>query len=190
MPNARTHDKITVATGLLLTPLCYALLTSAAVDPAARLAGTALYASAHMVSGMLFSPDLDVDSAIDNRWGIYYWIWRPYMWLVPHRHRILSHGLVISALLRMLYFYGVLLLLFSLVDRFLALLGLGDLSSRGLFSRQLAELGRSSPIASVCIVAGFISGGDAHVIADYLVTGGKGILRRLGIRVRSYRNHW
>ena len=59
----------------------------------------------------MFSPDLDLDSAIDDRWGIFFWIWRPYMWLVPHRSRLLSHGLVIAPLLRLLYFYLVVLLL-------------------------------------------------------------------------------
>jgi uncharacterized metal-binding protein len=190
MPNARTHDLITLVTAIGLTPVYVGLLTSYGADEAARLAGAGLFCASHLISGMLFSPDLDVDSAIDNRWGIFYWIWRPYMWIVPHRHRILSHGPIISALLRLLYFYGVILLLFSAVDLMLAVLSLRDLSSRALFSRQLDELVRSSPIAMASIMAGFVSGGDVHILADYLVTGGKGLLRGLGISVRGYRKHW
>src|SRR5919108_4816089 len=100
MPAARTHDAITVATGLALAPLGYFGLISLGKPPADAALDTLILAGAHLLSGIMFSPDLDLDSAIDDRWGIFFWIWRPYMWLVPHRHRWLSHGLVVSAILR------------------------------------------------------------------------------------------
>jgi uncharacterized metal-binding protein len=108
MPDTRTHDIITVATGALLAPAAYVLLESGGRDDAA--AGAALLTGAHLISGLLFSPDLDIDSAIDNRWGFFFWIWRPYMWLIPHRH-FWSHSLVFAPLLRLVYFYLVALLI-------------------------------------------------------------------------------
>jgi len=59
----------------------------------------------------MFAPT-SIDSAIDKRWGMFWWIWRPYMWAVPHRSRLLSHGLLIPPLLRLLYFLTVVTLLF------------------------------------------------------------------------------
>ena len=102
MPGARTHDIITVATGLALAPLAYSTNIALELPPELALRHAALLAGAHMLSGIMFSPDLDLDSAIDNRWGIFFWIWRPYMWAVPHRSRWLSHGLLLPPLLRLL----------------------------------------------------------------------------------------
>ena len=107
MPGARTHDIITVVTGVALAPLTYSTNLALGLDAQQSLQHAALLTGAHLLSGIMFSPDLDLDGAIDNRWGIFYWIWRPYMWLVPHRSRLLSHGLVIPPLLRLIYFYWV-----------------------------------------------------------------------------------
>ncbi|HET9222698.1 MAG TPA: metal-binding protein, partial [Roseiflexaceae bacterium] len=107
MPGARAHDLITIVSGVALAPLTYSVLSQSGVAPDVALANTAILVGAHMLSGIMFSPDLDLDSRIDDRWGIFFWIWRPYMWFVPHRHRFLSHGLVISQLLRLFYFYTV-----------------------------------------------------------------------------------
>src|SRR5512141_3162112 len=111
MPGARAHDIITVVTGLALAPIGYSSLLSLGLPADAAMRGTAILVGAHLLSGIMFSPDLDLDSAIDDRWGIFFWIWRPYMWLVPHRSRLLSHGLVIAPLLRLLYFYLMVVLL-------------------------------------------------------------------------------
>src|SRR5690349_11132870 len=111
MPGARTHDAITVVTGLALAPITYTALVGMGQPPDTAVRNTAILVGAHLLSGIMFSPDLDLDSAIDDRWGILFWIWRPYMWAVPHRSRLLSHGLVIAPLLRLLYFYLMVVLL-------------------------------------------------------------------------------
>src|SRR6266542_5751958 len=100
MPGARTHDIITVVTGLGLAPVAYSTNMTVGLPADQALRDTALLVGAHLISGILLSPDLDLDGAIDNRWGIFFWIWRPYMWAVPHRSRLLSHGLIIRPLLR------------------------------------------------------------------------------------------
>ena len=107
MPDARTHDLITLATGAALVPLAYiAQVETFSLLPMDARTNTAWLVGAHLVSGIMFSPDLDLDSAIDDRWGILFWIWRPYMWALPHRH-FWSHSLVFAPLLRLAYFYFV-----------------------------------------------------------------------------------
>src|SRR5262245_44001060 len=190
MPGARTHDLITIITGVALAPLTYTVLIQSGVAPDVALANTGVLVGAHMLSGIMFSPDLDLDSRIDNRWGIFFWIWRPYMWFVPHRHRLLSHGLVISQLLRLLYFYTVVLLLLSGGAWVLARVGivLPDLPRR--VSNARLGLVNEHPRESWLFVIGFCTGGAAHTIADWLVTGGIRYLHRMGFRVtRDYSDH-
>jgi uncharacterized metal-binding protein len=190
MPAARTHDAITVATGLALAPVGYVALLN--LRPSTQLAalGTLILMGAHMISGIMFSPDLDLDSAIDDRWGIFFWIWRPYMWLVPHRSRWLSHGLVISALLRLFYFYLVVMLLFVAFAWAIGQLGIVVPDYHVRATGYLIGLARTHPHEVLAFVVGFVTGGAAHTIADWMVTGGRRYLRRLGFRIaRDYSDH-
>ena len=186
MPNARTHDVITVVTGVVLAPFPYMNALAQGHLPATAGVDTAIFVSAHLLSGIMFSPDLDVDSAIDNRWGIFYWIWRPYMWLVPHR-RWLSHGLILPPLLRLLYFGSVLSLLSIAAAWLFAQVGIVIPQYHLYVSRYLWGLTEQYPRESWLIIFGFITGGAAHTIADWLGTGGKRFLRALGIRLPKNR---
>ena len=105
------------------------------------------------------------------------------MWLVPHRSRLLSHGLVIAPLLRLLYFYLMVVLLLIASAWLLALVGIAlpDLHIR--LRDTLLGLMRDHPRETLAFVAGFITGSAAHSIADWLVTGGKRYIRRMGFRV-------
>src|SRR5436190_16313473 len=190
MPGARVHDAITVVTGVALAPIGYSALLSLGLPADAALRNTAILAGAHILSGIMFSPDLDIDSAIDNRWGIFCWIWRPYMWAVPHRSRLLSHGLVIAPLLRLLYFYLMVVLLLIASAWLLARVGIAlpDLHIR--LGDALLGLMRDHPRETLAFLAGFITGSAAHSIADWLVTGGKRYLHRAGFRVTvNYSGH-
>lgn len=187
MPNARTHDAITIVTGVALAPLTYG--TSLAQGHLPNTAGVdaLLLVGSHLLSGILFSPDLDIDSAIDDRWGIFYWIWRPYMWLTPHR-RWFSHGLILPPLLRLLYFWVMLTLSFTVVAWLLAQIGVIVPDYPTDLSRYLLALGSTYPRETWLCVIGFITGGAAHTIADWLATSGKNILRALGLRVPKNRS--
>jgi uncharacterized metal-binding protein len=187
MPDTRTHDIITVATGALLAPAAYVLLESGGRDDAA--AGAAVLTGAHLISGLLFSPDLDIDSAIDNRWGFFFWIWRPYMWIIPHRH-FWSHSLVLAPLLRLVYFYLVTLLIVVWGAWILGRIGVGVPDLHVQASAWLFDMMRRNPDMVRLFIFGFISGSAAHTIADWLVTGGKRYVQMTGIRLRrDYRNH-
>jgi uncharacterized metal-binding protein len=190
MPGVHTHDVITIVTGAALVPIAYLAQLGAGIDAGEALTNTGLLVGAHIVSGVMFSPDLDLDSAIDDRWGIFYWIWRPYMWVVPHRHRLLSHGLVISQLLRLLYFYVVVMLLLIGGAWILGRIGIVVPDYHTRLTNTLLGLARDYPRQTLAFIAGFCTGGAAHTIADWMVTGGKRYLRRLGFRITvDYSDH-
>ena len=50
----------------------------------------------------------------------------------------------------------------------------------------LLGLLRDHPHETLVFLAGFITGSAAHSIADWLVTGGKRYLRRIGFRVTAH----
>jgi uncharacterized metal-binding protein len=190
MPGARTHDAITIVTGLALGPVSYSGFAGLGYAPEAALRSAAVLVVAHMVSGILFSPDLDLDGAIDDRWGIFYWIWRPYMWVVPHRSRWLSHGLVLPPLLRLLYFYVVVALLLIGAAWALAKVGIAIPDLHVRLRDLLIRIAAEQPRETRAFLLGFVTGSAAHSIADWLVTGGKRYLRYLGVRVTiDYSNH-
>jgi len=190
MPDARTHDIITVVSGVALSLPAYSIIITRTEDPSTAVGNALLFLAAHCVSGMMFSPDLDLDSKIDDRWGIFYWIWRPYMWAVPHRSRWLSHGLVFSTLLRLAYFYGMVSLILIVLTWVLGRLGIILPRYHELMTIYLRDLVVAHPRETWTFLAGFLTGGAAHTIADWLVTGGKHFLRRMGIRVsKRYEDH-
>jgi uncharacterized metal-binding protein len=190
MPDARTHDIITVATAVILVPL-------AQIGQMSALGLTALEARpnsawlviAHLISGVMFSPDLDLDSAIDDRWGALFWIWRPYMWVVPHRSTW-SHSLIFAPLLRLAYFYFVFIGLILGTTWVLGQVGIVVPDYPQQLSAAINSATATHPDSALAFLIGFCTGSAAHSIADWLVTGGKHILRGMGLRVtRDYRNH-
>lgn len=189
MPDARTHDVITVLSAVALAPLYQTIQTANNVPLEAAALNTIILAGAHLVSGMFFSPDLDLDSRIDNRWGPLMWIWWPYMRVIPHRH-FWSHSLVFSPLLRLLYFYSVLALLLSGGAWLLAQVGVILPDYRVRLNAFLLGFARDYPAQTWAVLLGFITGSAAHTIADWLVTKGKRFLAIFGVRItRDYRNH-
>jgi uncharacterized metal-binding protein len=153
------------------------------VDPANAVLNTGLLVGAHLLSGMMFSPDLDLDSAIDDRWGAFHWIWWPYTWLIPHRH-FWSHGLIVAPLLRLVYFYGVLNLLIFAVAWVLGQAGIIVANYHERLADAILLLVQQYPNQVLIFLLGFITGSAAHTAADWLVTGGKRYLTRLGYRPR------
>jgi len=98
MPSGRTHDAITL---LLAVP-------SAAIGFAvtASLVSAAVVGLAFVFGGMMFGPDLDTVSRQYSRWSVLRIVWFPYRRVFRHRSRF-SHGLVLGALIRVVYFAGV-----------------------------------------------------------------------------------
>lgn len=103
MPSGKTHDVIT----LVLAPPTFAAawgLTGG--DWALAVAATA----AMLFGGLMFGPDLDIQSRQYTRWGVFRFLWFPYKIVFRHRSRW-SHGLVFGTLIRVVYFAAALTLI-------------------------------------------------------------------------------
>lgn len=108
MPGSKTHDILTVAT---LPPVMIGgyYIISAALDPT-YLFLLIYLAIAHIFSGYMLSPDLDLSSTPYKRWGYFRFIWWPYKELVPHRGAI-SHTPILGSLIRLIYFMAPVVLI-------------------------------------------------------------------------------
>ncbi len=93
MPNYRTHDRAALIAAPVIFISTYALtdVTSAAIT-----------VSTFLVSNYYLSPDLDIDSIMNRRWGILYFMWYPYKKLFHHRS-LWTHSGPLSATIRFLY---------------------------------------------------------------------------------------
>ena len=161
MPSGRTHDFITIVTGAAgSTAALNVGLPDFGPTTAIVLLGS------YLVSGLLFSPDLDLRSAPYRRWRKLRWMWIPYQRMVPHRGWV-SHSLLFGPVLRVIYFAGVMSLL--------ALIALGLLNlmvpvdPTGLMFKitaTISEFISLHPAAVAYAATGFILGGAAHTIAD------------------------
>ncbi len=171
MPGGRTHDIITVVTAAGATPFTMAL-------PGMTAGQAGVLASAYLVSGLLFSCDLDLHSGPYLRWGRFRFLWWPYQRLIHHR-AIWSHGLVIGPALRIVYFSGVMYLL--LLGALWLVSLLDPLDPTGASWRTAvwvgAYLNRHPGLVALSLV-GFVLGGASHTIADVISTGVKHLLHR------------
>ena len=104
MPSGKTHDFIT----LLLAAPTFAL----AWGMTRSLALAAVVTAATLFGGLMFGPDLDIQSRQYTRWGPLRFIWWPYKVVFRHRSR-LTHGIILGTLIRVLYFAGMLALLLA-----------------------------------------------------------------------------
>lgn len=95
MPGGRTHDAITG----IMAPVAFAI-----GGVWQGWLGGCLFMLAHLFSGWMLSPDLDVVAGCCayKRWGPFKIIWRPYMRVFRHRSGI-THGPIIGSLFRLAY---------------------------------------------------------------------------------------
>ncbi|MGH9901683.1 MAG: metal-binding protein, partial [Pyrinomonadaceae bacterium] len=102
MPSGKTHDAITL---LIAAP------TFAAAWGATRsLTLATVVTCATLFGGLMFGPDLDIQSRQYTRWGVFRFLWLPYKMLFKHRSRW-SHGIIFGTLIRVIYFALVVSLL-------------------------------------------------------------------------------
>lgn len=175
MPNAPTHDRIALVSGVLLIPLNASALLSLSIPPERIALDTALLVGTHLVCSYWLSPDLDIDSEIDNRWGPLRVIWLPYQMLIPHRHWFSHSG--ISALLRVLYLVLMINLIILIISVFIP----------GAPQNLLLWLGnviQTHPREALFIALGAIISDLIHTISDRISTRikRKRLLRRLYLR--------
>jgi uncharacterized metal-binding protein len=164
MPDGRTHDDITLITAGFMAPISAGLVFGGQVGRAI------VFLSAYLISGLLFSDDLDTHSIEHKRWKFLRVLWLPYQKLIPHRSWV-SHGLIIGPTLRIVYFAGAFTLALWLI-----LAGLGrllPLDAGGIVGGMTGAVGRwiiEHPQATVTAFVGFVLGGAAHSLSDWIWT--------------------
>src|SRR5215208_6429600 len=104
MPSGRTHDLIT----LLLAPPTAAITYYITGDRTV----TAITTGAMIFGGMMFGPDLDIQSKQYTRWGPLRFLWWPYKVTLSHRSRW-SHSILLGTWIRVIYFLAVITLLLA-----------------------------------------------------------------------------
>lgn len=144
MPSGETHAVISLVTA----SLTYTLATISGEPPS-----LAVLTALGCALGVIVNPDLDIKGTRADKlirketgfipavmWGL---IWNPYSYFIPHRS-IISHGLIIGTVIRLLY-----------IAVPLALLGI---------------LPKPGPILNR-IILGLIISDNLHIGADFFITG-------------------
>jgi uncharacterized metal-binding protein len=102
MPSGKTHDAITIVLAAPTFIASWGLTRSLALSCVAT--------AAMLFGGLMFGPDLDIQSKQYTRWGVFRFLWLPYRTVFRHRSRW-SHGLIFGTLIRVVYFVGIIALL-------------------------------------------------------------------------------
>lgn len=111
MPSGKVHDLITFA---LAGPA-----GAAAYYASGEVSSAAMATGAFLFGGLMFGPDLDTVSRQYSRWSVLKIVWWPYRKCFLHRSRF-THGLLLGALFRVVYFLGVITLSAFAVSAMLA----------------------------------------------------------------------
>lgn len=101
MPSGTTHDTVTFLLAVPAFAVTYAATKS--------ISASTVVAVGFLFGGLMFGPDLDTVSRQYSRWSIFRFVWIPYKGFFKHRS-LFSHGLIFGALIRVVYFMGVLTL--------------------------------------------------------------------------------
>lgn len=174
MPSGRTHDRIT----FLLVPPTAAAAYYFTGDWIVTLIVTATM----VFGGLMFGPDLDIQSRQYTRWGPLRFLWWPYKVALPHRSR-LSHSILLGTWIRVIYFLLVVTITFAALlyardlYRHREAAGLSDIS--GAFTRVwevVASVKRNYLIAAL---VGLWIGATSHTVSDVLGSFFKSVRRSI-----------
>jgi uncharacterized metal-binding protein len=161
MPSGRTHDTIAI---LLAAPTA-AVAWFVTYDVAA----TVIAAAAELFGGLMFGPDLDIDSKPYRRWGPTRFLWLPYRGLLKHRSR-LSHGILFGTLIRVVYFLAVISLVLGIAllvrDIYLHQMPVSPVEAFYGAERVWAVVAGTEPKYLAAAFAGLWWGAAAHTLAD------------------------
>jgi uncharacterized metal-binding protein len=162
MPSGRTHDAITI----IIAAPTFAIAWGLSGNLALALVATC----ATLFGGLMFGPDLDIQSRQYTRWGVFRFLWLPYRGMFKHRSRW-SHGIIFGTLIRVLYFTLVLALLVSAGVYLRATLMDGPLPSFDEISQAWAAI-KAGALQSIgveglgAILIGLWWGAASHTLTD------------------------
>jgi uncharacterized metal-binding protein len=174
MPSGRTHDRIT----FLLVPPTAAAAYYLTGDWFVTLVTTA----AMVFGGLMFGPDLDIQSRQYTRWGPLRFLWWPYKVVLPHRSR-LSHSILLGTWIRVIYFLVVIAITLAVAlyarDFYLHRQAASLSDAGGAFTRVwevVASVRRNYLIAALI---GLWLGATSHTVADVLGSFFKSVRRSI-----------
>ncbi len=174
MPSGRTHDRIT----FLLAPPTAAAAYYLTGDWLVTLITTA----AMVFGGLMFGPDLDIQSRQYTRWGPLRFLWWPYKVALPHRSR-LSHSILLGTWIRVIYFLIVVALTLAVAlytrDLYLHRQANSLSDAGGAFTRVwelVASVKRNYFIAAL---VGLWLGATSHTVSDVLGSFFKSVRRSI-----------
>ncbi|MBV9209974.1 MAG: metal-binding protein, partial [Acidobacteria bacterium] len=162
MPSGKTHDTITFM--LVLPTFAAAWLVFGSVGLATVVTCAMLF------GGLMFGPDLDIQSRQYTRWGVFRFLWLPYRMLFRHRSRW-SHGILFGTLIRVIYFGLVIALLVAGAVYLRAMLVSGSPPSLSeiISAWQAIESGITQTVgkhAALAVFAGLWWGAASHTLTD------------------------
>ncbi|MCL2932218.1 MAG: metal-binding protein [Trichodesmium sp. MAG_R03] len=156
MPSGCTHDRITLWSLPIVTSLTFGLVHSTHL--------TLFVSGGFLFSGLMFGPDLDINSRQFQRWGWFKWLWRPYQRSLNHRS-FLSHGPIIGTALRLLYLLNwlvVFVVLGLVIDELLGL----ELSVLGFITSLWRSLSQNYQEV-IALLVGLELGSMSHYLSDW-----------------------
>src|SRR3982750_1204758 len=160
MPSGKTHDMVTLVLAPPTFAAAWGLTGSVWLSAAATVA--------MLFGGLMFGPDLDIQSRQYTRWGPLRFLWWPYKVIFRHRSRW-SHGIVFGTLIRVVYFASVLTLLFWAFVYARAFFtaggevpGLRGVTPVGPTSEDAAAAGGMGPRVFLPMLAGLWGGAGSH----------------------------
>ncbi len=162
MPSGKTHDAITF---ILAAPTFVA-----AWVVSGSLALACLTTGATLFGGLMFGPDLDIQSRQYTRWGIFRFLWLPYRMLFRHRSRW-SHGILFGTLIRVIYFALVIALVVAAAVYLRAMFtgGAPPALSEIVEAWRAIETGIVQTVgrhAALAVFAGLWWGAASHTLTD------------------------
>jgi uncharacterized metal-binding protein len=174
MPSGRTHDLITLALAAPTAGAAYYFSRDWTV--------TAITTATMVFGGMMFGPDLDIQSRQYARWGPLRFLWWPYKVMLPHRSRW-SHSILLGTLIRVIYFLAVATLAVAASiwarDFYVYRTQPGMSEFTGAFARVWEVF---APIKRGYLVAAFVGlwvGATSHTVSDVLGSFFKSVRRSI-----------
>lgn len=157
MPSGRTHDRITLWGLPFVAGISYGQTQSSNL--------TLILSGAFLFSGLMFGPDLDLNSVQYKRWGWLRWIWIPYQKSLRHRS-LLSHGPILGTTLRLLYlsvWLGILGIFVGIVQRLVGDVGWSWQQFFKLIERSLTQYSTQW----IAFYLGLEIGAMSHSVSDW-----------------------
>jgi uncharacterized metal-binding protein len=163
MPSGKTHDLITFLLAAPTAAFTYYFTRDWVL--------TAVATAAMLFGGLMFGPDLDVQSRQYTRWGPLRFLWWPYKVALRHRSRW-SHSIMLGTLIRVVYFLIVvtIVLVASLYirDVYINQASINSTTFTDAIGRVWEII---SPIKRGYLIAAFAGlwvGASSHTISDVL----------------------